>query len=340
MTTPAPRAWALLLLLLVLALPTPALAQEAELLQWVEPTLGRVLPRASVRYTLGSDERVAGQRVDFGFEQQALTLTGPLAQRATDELTAFTRARHQDVDTRARFPDTGGRFPDELWDVRFGLAYRHRFENAWIAGLSLTLGSASDEPFASADELTVRVAALLRVPSRERHAWLVSLFYANDQEVLGGVPVPGLAYYYHPSDRFTAVVGVPFTSVEYRPVPEATLEASYFPLRRVRARATYRVFRPVRIFVGFDWDNESYFLADRRDEDDRLFYYEKRVLAGGRFDLRYVGFEVTGGYVFDRFYFVGERYSDRRDDRLDIDAGPFVAVRIDIRFGDPAPGQR
>jgi hypothetical protein len=38
------------------------------------------------------------------------------------------------------------------------------------------------------------------------------------------------------------------------------------------------------------------------------------------------------GYSFDRFYFEGEDYGDRRDNRLDVGSGPFAAVRVGVRF--------
>jgi hypothetical protein len=56
------------------------------------------------------------------------------------------------------------------------------------------------------------------------------------------------------------------------------------------------------------------------------------VSAGIRFDLRHFGIEVYGGRAFDRFYFQGEGYSDRDDDRIDVRAGWFGAVRLNARF--------
>jgi hypothetical protein len=126
-----------------------------------------------------------------------------------------------------------------------------------------------------------------------------------------------------PSDTFNAVIGVPFSAIEWKPIEKLTFEASYFPVRHVRARATWRIFRPLRAYLGFDWDNERYMLADRSDDDDRFYYYEKRFTGGARFDLKHVGVEVYGGYVFDRFYFLGDGYSDRHKDRF---------VRIGVRW--------
>jgi len=47
---------------------------------------------------------------------------------------------------------------------------------------------------------------------------------------------------------------------------------------------------------------------------------------------RHVGFELAGGYAFDRFYFEGENYSDRHDNRIDVGAGPFVSARLNVRL--------
>lgn len=316
---------------LLLAVAAPAAAQE-ELGAWVDPTFGKLPRRADYRITLFEDRAVEGQGTDLGLRQHNVTLAGPLRFDATDEWSASARGRFQEYDTRARFPETDERFPDELWEVRFGGSYRHRFENNWIGGASLTVGSASDKPFVSTEEMFLQAFGLLRVPHGERNAWLFSVYYATDEEYLSGLPIPGIAYFWSPSDQFRAVIGLPFSSVEYSPVEPLTFEASYFPPRRVRTRVTYRPFRPLRLYTGFDWDHDRYFLVDRGDEDDRLYYYEKRVTAGGRFDLQHVGIEVYGGYAFDRFYFVGEGYSDRTENRLDIDAGPFVAIRVSVRF--------
>ncbi len=316
---------------LLICIPTFASAQ-AEIQSWVDPVMGKLMPRADYRFTYYPEERVKGQQTDFQLMDHSFSLSVPVFQDSRNEWSLSANARFQDIDTRAILPDTGEPFPSELWIVKVGASYRHQFENRWTGGVSLTVGSASDEPFASKDELTLRALGMLRVPHGDRNAWLFSLIYANDQEFLGGVPIPGIAYVYTPSDRFTAVIGIPFTSIEVRPLDALTLEAQYFPIRRVRARITYQLFRPLRLFAGFDWDYDNYFRADRQNKDDQLFYYEKRLTAGVRFDLRHVGFRLSGGYAFDRFYFEGEKYSDRHHNRIDIDAGPFVTLQVSIRF--------
>jgi len=309
-------------------------AAQAELLQWADPTLGKLMGRTDYRVTFYSDERVEGQNTRLDLTQHNFTLVTPIVQDSRDEWSVSARLRYQDYDTHAVLPDSGQRLPQELWDVRAGLSYRHKFINQWTLGGNVTVGSASDKPFHSEDELIVHATALLRVPRGERDAWLFSLSYASDQEIFHTrhIPIPGVAYLYWPTDTFKAIVGFPFTSVEYKPFTPLTLEASYFPIRTVRVRATYVVFAPLRVFVGFDADHDNYYLADRGDKDDQLFYYEKRITGGMRFDLRHVGLEVTGGYVFDRFYFEGERYSERNENRFNVHSGTFVAARLGFRW--------
>jgi hypothetical protein len=318
---------------LLVAVGAPARAHaQAEMAQWLSPEFGKAMGRADYRFTLFPDADVKNQPTDFGYEQHNITLVVPLYQDPRNEWSLTARSRYQDYSTRAVFPDSGEAFPEELWDIRVGAAYRHKFDNNWIGGGSLTLGSASDRPFDSADELLVQAITFVRVPHRERNAWFFTLIYTNDQEFLSGIPIPGIAYQWVPSDTFNAVIGVPFTAIEWKPIEPLTFEASYSPVRRVRTRATWRIARPLRAYLGFDWDSDRYLLADRSDKDDRLFYYEKRLTAGARFDFKHVGVEVYGGYVFDRFYFLGEGYSDRRENQFDVEAGPFVGIRIGVRW--------
>jgi hypothetical protein len=121
--------------------------------------------------------------------------------------------------------------------------------------------------------------------------------------------------------------------LEYRPIETLTLTASYIAVRTVDVRLTYQVFRPVRLWVGFDWTNERYLRAGRSNPDDRLFYYEKRIRAGAIIGLaRQLFIDADVGYSFDRFYFEGESYSDRDQNRVDVGDGPFVQVRLGARF--------
>ena len=325
------------LLVLILAaalsvlLPAGVAAQE----QWLTPTLGQLQLRADFRETYYPNERVRQQGTELKIFEERVGLFFPIWQNATDELSFSGSVRYQDLDTGdtpAILPGGQVQLPGDLWEIKFGPTYRHKFDNGWIAGLNVTVGSASNRPFHSMDEVTARATAFLRVPQGERNAWIFTLNYSNYSEYFAGLPVPGIDFLYSPNDNFTLVFGFPFTSLQWKPFEKLTVQINYVPVRTVIAKVTYEIFQPLRVWAGFDWDDDWYLRANRNDSGDRLFYYEKRITGGIRFDLRHVGFEVSGGYAFDRFYFEANDYHDRNENRIDIHSGPFIIGKISLRF--------
>jgi hypothetical protein len=310
----------------------PVSAQE-EFLNLANPELGKILIRSEYRITWLPDQPVKDQPAELGWLQQDFSLSGPLYQSASDEWYASFRIRHYEYDTDAILPDSDEPFPDELWNIRFGTGYRHRFESGWIGALEVTVGSPSDKPFASIEEMDINATAFLRVPARGKDAWLFFLNYGSNREFWPNIPLPGLGYQWEPSDQLSAIITTGVLSLTYKPIETLTLSALYVAVRTVDVRLTYQLFRPVRLWIGFDWTNDRFLRAERADPDDRLFYYEKRVRAGAIIGLaRWLFTDITGGYSFDRFYFEGESYSDRNQNRIDVDSGPFVQFRVGARF--------
>jgi hypothetical protein len=261
------------------------------------------------------------------------SLRVPIAQNQNEEWSLIGIFRGQDIKTGATLPGTQQKFPDSLWDVRLGPSYRHRFENGWMGGGFVTMGSASDRPFASSQEAELQATVFARIPDRGRNAWVILLSYSNNREFLNNIPLPGIAYWYEPSDRYRIIIGFPFASLEFKPYKDLSMELSYFPVTSIRARVKYRLLRPLQVYGGFDWRNESYFLADRQDRWDRFFYYEKRLYAGAQWDLlQQVSLDLSCGYAFDRFYFSGKNYEDRDLNRLDVENGPFLSFQVGFRF--------
>jgi len=297
---------------------------------WASPTVGHVPYSVSYRLTWLPDESVRGQDAHFGLVEQDASVRFPIWQSDHDEVAGTAHVRAQVIHTGAILPSTDQPFPDQLWDVRFGATYRHLFDNGWIAGGSFNFGSASNEPFHSINELTVGLNTFLRVPSGEHNAWLFSLSYSPTGEL--SFPVPGVAYVWVPSDQFRMNVGLPFM-VWYRPIEDLTLEASYMLLTTIHARATYRVCKPVRVYLGFDWSNESWYLVPRPDDKDRLFYYEKRLSVGAQTNIgRTFLLDLSTGYVFDRDYFEGHNSHDSNFNRVDVGNAPLLSFQAQLRW--------
>jgi len=315
-----------------LLLPSHGLAQE-EILGWFGSNLGKMKPTVTYQITAYGEEEVPEQGKEFKMAEHRFFSLLPFHQSSQHDGSVSVGLRSQQIRTDAALPDTREAFPDALWDLRLGAQYRNRFQNGWIGGASVALGSASDQPFASIDETLLHINLFARVPQEERNAWLFYLNYSKTREFLNNIPIPGMGYFYEPSDRARFVVGIPFFFMDLKPAEKVTLSLAYFIVRSVRARITYSPIRPIRFYGSFVWRNESYFRADREEDKDRLFYYEKQIFAGIQWDfLRRVFLDVSAGWSFDRFYFEGEKYSERDQNRVNITDGPFLGLRLGARF--------
>jgi hypothetical protein len=320
--------------------PPPSAPPEQPLSRDVASPLGGMLggfdprllatPRADYKATYFFNEPVSGQPTHLGYLEQDVLLSVPVYHDGCDVLAFTFRGRNETFSTQAILPDSGRRFPEDLWALNFGTTYAHTFDSGWIMGGTVSFGSASDKPFHSIDEMTLGVNAFLRIPSGERNAWLFGLAYSPTGEI--NFPIPTVAYIYNPSDELRVNIGLPF-QVMYRPTRDLQLDFSYMLLRTVHARATYRICQPVRVHVGFDWGNEAYFLADRQNVNDRFFYYDKRLSTG----VQYVvtpnfSLDLTGGYTFDRFYFEGAQFSDHAANQLSVGNGAYLSFQGRLRW--------
>jgi hypothetical protein len=293
----------------------------------VSPTVGNMPVRASLGFTWFPSEDVHVQPTSLAEYREDFAISAPIWQNERNEWSLSTNLRAEEFNTGAILPTTRQAFPDQLIDVRFGTSYRHEFDNDWIAGIGGSFGSASDQPFHSVNELTAGVNAFLRVPQGDRNAWLFTINYSTNSQI--NIPIPGVAYLWVPSDYFQAVVGFPFASVNYRPTDELTFSLSYALLTTVHARATYRLAPPLRIYAAFDWDNESYFRVGRENDKDRFFYYEKRASVGVQYTLGpRANLDLSGGVAFNRFFFEGQSLNDDDNNRVDVDSGPYVALKL------------
>ncbi len=297
------------------------------------PTLGVLEATSSFESAFYFDQDVGGQSSHMRIAEHRFAASVPIAQDEREELSLSASFDALDFDTEAILPDTWGAFPDRLWDVRVGGTYRRALKNGWLAGGHVSVGSPSDRPFAGADEVLVTATGLTRIPHGEHGAWLFMLHYANARDWLPHVPLPGVAYEYRANDELLATLGVPFSSIRYSPIPALTFEGFYVLPRRVSTKVTYAVDERLKLYAGFDWTSRSYFRHDRDDDDDRLTHYQKRIEAGARMDITdKLRLDVAGGFAFDRFWFEGEDYGDRGDNRLDIGDGPFVSASVRVSF--------
>jgi hypothetical protein len=276
---------------------------------------------------------VDDQRSDLHMMRYDFSFMVPVWQSESQALRLGASVAAWDLDGDVRLPGTCDNLPGELWDVRLRGTYRQRLDNDWVWGIAASFGSASDRPFASTSEYAGEATLHLRIPAQDDDAWLLFLNYASNRSFLPNVPLPGFGYYWQPSEEFRTLVGLPVAWARWEPIERLTLEGRYLIPRSISARVGYRVVDAVQLYAGFDWDNERFLRSDRDDDDDRLFYYEKRVAGGVRWDItKAVWLDCSAGFAFDRFFFEGEDYGDRHDHRVDIADGPLLMLQVGARL--------
>jgi len=299
---------------------------------FMNPVVGHAPVRADYRVIWFPAEPVVGQSSNLGYLQQDFMLAFPVWQNGTtDEWSVSANLRNETFHTHAQLPDTRQPFPEDLWNIRFGTTYRHLFDNGWIAGGTVSFGSASDKPFHSIDELTAGVNAFLRIPQGEHNAWLLSLSYSPVSEL--PYPIPGVAYLWQPSENFRANIGLPF-QVMWRPIEDLTFDVSYMLLTTFHARATYRLCHPIRIYVAYATENEAYLLADRVSSNDRFFNVDQRLTAGIQYVLGpRASIDLASGYIFDHHFFEGKNITSGTNfNRLDVGDEPYVSLQFRVRW--------
>lgn len=292
---------------------------------------GGIQPSYFLRYSTSWIPTVGvnGQATGFESFTENVSFGLPLWSNSVSAWSLTGGIRNEQIDTQAVIPLTGEVVPADLWGINLGVHYARLFANGWVAGGGVSIGSASDHPFWSLDEMNVNMNAMLRVPQNEHDSWIFTLMYSPLNEL--NFPIPGIAYNWNPSPEFHANLGLPF-QLTWRPNDDWRFDASYMLLRTVHAKTQYRLVRWLSAFAAYDWSNEAYSLVDRPELNDRFFIYDQRASVGLQTAGRYVTSSISAGYVFDRFLYEGESLAPSRADSVDLGAGPFAALNLGLRF--------
>jgi hypothetical protein len=293
---------------------------------------GGMNPTDSFRYSIlwFPTVPVKDQPTDLQMIGENLSFTHPLWKDSLNAFSLTGGVRNELLRTDAILPNTGQPLPSDLWGASLGLHYSRQLEDGWITGGGLSIGSASDHPFASIREMNFGMNAMLRIPQGEHDAWLFTLAYSPMGEL--NFPVPGVAYSWNPAPEFHANLGLPLM-VMWRPTDDWQIQASYMLIRTVHIKSQYRLAQRLWAFAAYDWSNESYILLDRPDLNDRFFIYDQRVSIGLQTPLwQNWSASVSSGLVFDRYMFEGTSSAGNSSDRVNLGSGPFGALNLSARF--------
>jgi hypothetical protein len=210
-----------------------------------------------------------------------------------------------------------GEFPTHLYDFRTGGFYRHVDTDGVIYGGTASVGSADRQLFSSWQGTTLSSSLFLRLPTVGKNAWLFSLSYSNDRSLFNNVPLPGVAFEWHPDPTVTAVFGLPIMYAVWHPNTVSDLDASTSILGYAHVGGWYKPFTDapfLRITSAIDYSSEIYKWPGHIDSDESIFFRGTRASVGLSLKASpLIGASAYTGYLFDRAVLMGQsilRYTD------------------------------
>ncbi|WP_428308235.1 DUF6268 family outer membrane beta-barrel protein [Lacipirellula sp.] len=275
---------------------------------------------------------VDGQASQLAMNAEFARVSLPLAMPAEGKplWIGIAKLDRLELATDAILPDSGQRVPSQLWSVQTGVMNIHPLASGATVGGTAMFGSASDQPYAATRDLTLTAIAFYNKPAKnERDDWNFSIFYSPTSQL--PYPLPGVAYVWRPSEQFEAKIGLP-PALDYRPNEDWQFTATYMPLTNFDARVRRTISEDFSLLAYYRTNNETYFLADRLEDDQRFYVFDQRAAVGLERAL-FNGFtlELTAAYLFDRQLFQGTSFTDDRTDEVEFDPGLGLSFQLQWR---------
>lgn len=275
---------------------------------------------------------VGSQRGRLQISRFQLGLTAPVLESQTDGLFATASVSELSAGGFAVLRDSRTRLPANFWDVQSGGAYLRQLGDGQTAGFTLSLGTASDQPFSGIRQATANALAFYRWETAPGTAWMLYVVSATSGQVGNNIPIPGLAYEFD-ATKWSGVVGFPFLSLKWRPADGWEGELSYAALTDVYARLRYELLPHTWVYGSFAWANQSWFREERRNSYRQLFLYEKRWECGLLWQpTRAVEVRLGAGYAFDRYFTETVGFALTGRNRIDLGATPYAAISVALSF--------
>jgi len=327
----AAMAKAKLLLLFILSLPAHASTGEifAELLG--RPDRGGI--KGSYTFQQYETQGIKNSPERFGLRQHSLDASIPLNSLSDRKWKLLLNAEAEEIRSAARFPD-GRPVPNALWNIGSGISYLRTTEKNRTVGGSFLLGSSGDQPFAAARDFLFHGNLVYKIPGEGESAWVFFLNITNNRTFLNFIPLVGGAYFFRVGSSLRIAAGVPFFMMFWTPFDRALFNVSYFPLYNAQAKFSYFLFGPAHLYAQIKFLTKSFFLADRRDSRERIFYEEVYSSTGFAMPLmQNLLIDAALGYGFDRKIFLGKSSTSKKDGLfLRPEKAPLASLKLIASF--------
>jgi hypothetical protein len=201
----------------------------------------------------------------------------------------------------------------------------------WFIGARAGAGYAGDHAFANPDAWygLGSVAAGRRFSNDDK--LLVWVEYNGNRTLFPGVPIPQFAYSGSINKQTDYVIGIPESSIEYRPSPSLTLSLKYDAPFTFDGEVEWKLTGQFSALLGYVSEEHAFHSSDVHGSD-RVFVEEQRADAGLRWTAsKNLKCSLLAGYGFARDVSTG--FDDRdRSKVMSLSDGWFFSAMISLEF--------
>ncbi|MCC7145276.1 MAG: hypothetical protein IT443_02395 [Phycisphaeraceae bacterium] len=164
----------------------------------------------------------------------------------------------------------------------------------------------------------------------EKSSLILMLDYNGNRAVLPDIPLPGIAYQRRESDTLSYTLGLPRSSVTWKPAEQWTVNVAYTLPLSANANVDFEFVEHWHLFAMFE--NKSWAFHNEDQDNQRLLIEQKRLEAGLRWQVcPNSALVLAGGYAFDtRESFGFDRLTDRGERWVSDE--PYVRAGFDMNF--------
>jgi len=231
------------------------------------------------------------------------------------------------MSTRTKAPD----FPGQLLDVSVAAGTFLSENNGWVTGLTLGGGYAGDRPFANGRAWYGKVDFVLAKKFSDIDALGVGIDYDGHRTYAPDIPLPGFGWSHQISPELLSVIGLPLTSITWRPDPRLRIYADYILLTDFDLDIDFEFVKHWTVFSSLVTRDDAFFVSSLPNHE-RLLATQRRIEAGLKFQpSKYVTVGVSVGYAFNIQFQKGWDYRSYSS-YLHATPEPYVAMSLAVEF--------
>jgi len=195
--------------------------------------------------------------------------------------------------------------PRNLSDVSIGFATPfYQFESGWYLAGSVGVGYAGDKTFDYSGGYYGKTTFIVGKEFERKNSLLFALSYDGNRTIFPDIPLPAIVYTKIINPTLELGLGIPFTTVRYRPMDRWLFEATV-SIGDISGRVQYDVSDQIHLFAAAE-SVERAFRIDALSNHDRLLFEQRRAELGVVYSpSKWVGITAAVGYAFSQKFGVG-----------------------------------